>query len=90
MDYKCELNLNNLKENMEIDKQGFYYFGDEKIEIPKATSRVISPNEDLDGSPFCDVEIVCVKATTIDVAIAEDTSCCILNFASYKLLVEGL
>lgn len=84
MDYKCELNLNNLKENIEIDKQGFYYYGDEKIEIPKATSKVISPNEELYGSAFHNVKIVCVKATTIDAAIAEKDKCCILNFASYK------
>lgn len=84
MDYKCELNLNNLKENIEIDKQGFYYYGDEKIEIPKATSKVISPNEDLDSNKSCDMKIVCVQSTTIDAAIAEEGKICILNFASYK------
>lgn len=84
MDYKCELNINNLKENIEIDKQGFYYFGDEKIEIPKATSKVISPNEDLGRNGFHYIEVECVQSTTIDAAIAEEGKCCILNFASYK------
>lgn len=76
--------VNTLKENLEISKQGFYMFGDNKVNIVKPRTRLIKTSEQLEFNLHNKTEIEFVNNTTIGAVMDEPEKSCTLNFASYK------
>lgn len=76
--------VNALKENIEISKQGFYMFDNNKVNIVKPRTRLIETSEKLEYNLHNKTEIEFVNNTTIGAVMDESEKSCVLNFASYK------